>query len=162
MAVAAGTLHVMGLKLDNTVEMVRLFEPMGGKIAALVLILGVTGAGLSSAFPIVLIAPWLICDYTGRPRNIRSPLFRILGLVGVVFAFGSQLLSERPPALMVFSQAFQACILPAVVIPIMVLINSRKVMGANTAGPKMNFGLIASLIFSLVTTYLAIAELFGA
>jgi manganese transport protein len=162
MAVAAGTLHVMGLKLDNTVEMVRLFEPMGGKIAALVLILGVTGAGLSSAFPIVLIAPWLICDYTGRPRNIRSPLFRILGLVGVVFAFGSQLLSERPPALMVFSQAFQACILPAVVIPIMVLINSRKVMGANTAGPKMNVGLIASLIFSLVTTYLAIAELFTA
>ena len=31
MAVAAGTLHVMGLKLDNTVEMVRLFEPMGAR-----------------------------------------------------------------------------------------------------------------------------------
>jgi manganese transport protein len=159
MAVAAGTLHVMGLKLDNTVEMVRLFEPMGGKFAALVLILGVTGAGLSSAFPIVLIAPWLICDYTGRPRNIRSPLFRTLGLVGCLFAFGSQLLSQRPPALMVFSQAFQACILPAVVIPILILINSRKVMGTHCARAKMNIGLAAALAFSLWTTYLAIAEL---
>ncbi len=162
MAVAAGTLHVMGLRLDNTVEMVRLFEPMGGKVAALVLILGVTGAGLSSAFPIVLIAPWLVCDYTGRPRNIRSPLFRVLGLVGILFAFGSQLLSQRPPALMVFSQAFQACILPAVVIPIMILINSRKVMGDNRAGTAMNVGLVASLLFSLLTTYLAIAELVAA
>jgi Mn2+/Fe2+ NRAMP family transporter len=159
MAVAAGTLHVMGLRLDNTVEMVRLFEPIGGTFAALVLILGVTGAGLSSAFPIVLIAPWLVCDYTGRPRNIRSPLFRILGLVGILFAFGSQLLAERPPALMVFSQAFQACILPAVVIPIQFLINSEKVMGKNRAGVQMNAGLVAALLFSLVTTYFAIAEL---
>jgi Mn2+/Fe2+ NRAMP family transporter len=159
MAVAAGTLHVMGLKLDDTVEMVRLFEPMGGTAAALVLILGVTGAGLSTAFPIVLIAPWLICDYTGRHPNIRSPLFRILGLVGILFAFGSQLLPQRPPALMVFSQAFQACILPAVVIPIMILINSRKVMGEHCASGKMNAGLWAALAFSLWTTYLAIAEL---
>jgi Mn2+/Fe2+ NRAMP family transporter len=159
MAVAAGTLHVMGLRLDNTVEMVRLFEPMGGTFAALVLILGVTGAGLSSAFPIILIAPWLICDYTGRPRDLRTPLFRILGLVGILFAFGSQLLSQRPPALMVFSQAFQACILPAVVVPILILINSKKVMGKDQAGAKMNAGLIAALLFAIVTTYFAITEL---
>lgn len=123
------------------------------------LILGVTGAGLSSAFPIILIAPWLICDYNGRPRDIRTPLFRILGLVGILFAFGSQLLSQRPSALMVASQAFQACILPAVVIPILILINSKKVMGKAQAGAKMNAGLIAALVFAIVTTYFAITEL---
>jgi Mn2+/Fe2+ NRAMP family transporter len=62
---------------------------------------------------------------------------------------------------MVFSQAFQACILPAVVIPILILINSRKVLGENRAGLQMNAGLAASLVFSIVTTYLAIAELFA-
>jgi len=160
MAVAAGTLHVMGLKLTDTVEMVRLFEPIGGEFAAYILILGITGAGLSTVFPIVLIAPWLISDYTGLPRDIRSPLYRILGLGGILFAFGSQLLDQRPPALMVFSQAFQACILPAVVLPIFFLINSRVVMGKYRAGVKMNTGLLAVLIFSLVTTYLALAELF--
>ena len=48
MAVAAGTLHVIGLKLDNTVEMIYLFEPIGGKVAAYILIFGIAGAGLST------------------------------------------------------------------------------------------------------------------
>ena len=89
MAVAAGTLHVMGLKLENTVEMIYLFEPIGGKVAALILIVGITGAGLSTIFPIVLIAPWLVSDYMGKPRDIQSPMFRWLMFGGLIFAFGS-------------------------------------------------------------------------
>jgi len=160
MAVSAGTLKVMGLKLNDSIEMVRLFEPLGGRLASYILILGIAGAGLSTVFPIILIAPWIISDFTGRERNIRSPLFRILGLVGILFAFGSQLLSQRPPALMIFSQAFQACILPAVVVPIFFMINSRQIMGKFVANRAMNIGLSAVLLFSLVTTCLAIAELF--
>jgi len=160
MAVAAGTLNVKGLKLDNTVEMISLFEPIGGKTAAFILILGVTGAGLSTVFPIILIAPWLICDYTGRPRNIHSPLFRILGFIGILFCFGMQFMEKRPPELMIFSQAFQACILPAVVVPVFILINQKKIMGANKADAKMNIGITAVLLFSLITTYFALADFF--
>lgn len=121
MAVAAGSLHVMGLKLENTVEMIYLFEPVGGKIAALVLILGITGAGLSTIFPIVLIAPWLVSDYMEKPRDFKSPMFRWLTFGGLIFAFGSVFLEQRPLVLMISLQAFQACILPAVAIPIFVL-----------------------------------------
>ena len=160
MAVSAGTLHVMGLKLDNTVEMISLFEPIGGKIAAFVLILGVAGAGISTVFPIVLIAPWLVSDYTGRPRDIHSPLFRILGFIGILFSFGMLFMQQRPPALMVFSQAFQACILPAVAIPVFILINRSKIMQEHKATTNMNIGLIAVILFSFITTYFAIAELF--
>jgi Mn2+/Fe2+ NRAMP family transporter len=159
MAVSAGTLHVMGLKLENTVDMIHLFEPIGGKIAAFILILGITGAGLSTIFPIILIAPWLICDYTGRPRDLHSPLFRILGFIGILFCFGMQFMDHRPPALMIFSQAFQACILPAAVLPIFILMNRKNVMAEHTADTKMNIGIILVFIFSLVTTYFAIAEL---
>jgi manganese transport protein len=160
MAVSAGTLHVMGLRLNNSVEMISLFEPLGGKIAAFILILGITGAGLSTVFPIILIAPWLISDYTGKPRDIRSPLYRILGLIGVLFGFGMVFMKQRPPALMVFSQAFQACILPAVAIPIFILINNKMVMKDHVAKTKMNIGLIAVILFSFCTTYFAIVELF--
>ena len=160
MAVSAGTLHVMGLKLENTVEMISLFEPIGGKIAAFILILGVTGAGISTVFPIVLIAPWLVSDYTGRPRDIHSPLFRILGFIGILFSFGMLFMKQRPPALMVFSQAFQACILPAFAIPVVILINRPKMMQEHKATTKMNIGLIAVILFSFITTYFAITELF--
>lgn len=159
MAVAAGTLNVMGLKLDNTLEMISLFEPLGGKFAALVLIVGITGAGLSTIFPIVLIAPWLMSDYLGKPRDIRSPMFRWLMLAGLVFAFGSVFLKQSPPALMIFSQAFQACILPAVAIPILILLNRKNLMNTYVSGWKMNLGVIAVILFSFLTTYYAIADL---
>ena len=159
MAVAAGTLHVMGLKLDNTAEMIALFEPIGGKIAAIILILGVVGAGLSTIFPIALIAPWLIADYTGKPRNLKSTQSRILILIALLISFGSVILEQRPPALMVFSQAFQACILPAVAIPILILLNRKEVMGSHIASTKDNLWIAAVIVFSLFTTYYAIAEL---
>ena len=159
MAVAAGTLHIMGLRLENTVEMIYLFEPIGGKVAAIVLILGITGAGLSTIFPIVLIAPWLVSDYTGKPRDIHSPMFRWLMFLGLLFAFGSVFLEQRPPALMIFSQAFQACILPAVAIPVFILLNKKSLMNKYTANWKTNVGILAVILFSFVTTYFAIAEL---
>jgi len=158
MAVSAGTLHVMGLKLNTTIEMISLFEPIGGKVAAFILILGIVGAGISTVFPIVLIAPWLISDYTGKERNIKSPMYRILGLIGILFGFGMQFISTTPPLLMIFSQAFQALILPAVAIPIMILINRKSLMNEQTAGTKMNFSLIAVILFSFITSYFAIAD----
>ena len=160
MAVSAGTLHVMGMKLNDTVEMISLFEPIGGKIAALILIFGIVGAGISSIFPIILIAPWLIADYTGKKRDIRSPMFRILGLIGILFGFGMQFLDARPPILMVFSQAFQALILPAVAIPIFFLINKKTLMNNHIAGTKMNVGLVLVIVFSIVTSYFAVADFF--
>ena len=160
MAVSAGTLHIMGLKLENTIEMISLFEPLGGKLAALILIVGITGAGLSTIFPIVLIAPWLVSDYMGKPRDIKSPLYRRLMFAGLIFAFGSVFMKQSPPALMIFSQAFQACILPAVAIPILVLLNRKKLMNTYISGWKMNLGLIAVILFSFLTTYYAIVELF--
>jgi len=158
MAVAAGTLYVSGQTLEDTVEMIGLFEPIGGKVAAFILIIGIAGAGLSTIFPIVLIAPWLIADYRGTPRNIHSTSSRLLIFIALLFTFGTVFLEERPPALMVFSQAFQACILPAVAIPIFVLINKKKLMHQYTAKTKWNIAIIAVILFSLLTTWFAIAE----
>lgn len=160
MAVSAGTLHVMGLKLDNTLEMISLFEPIGGKAAAFLLILGIAGAGLSTIFPIVLITPWLISDYTGMPRNIQSPMFRIFIAIGLVFAFGSIFLEQSPPILMIFSMAFQAAILPAVAIPVYILLNRKNLMKEHKASLKMNIGLVAVICYSLITTYFAIVGFF--
>jgi Mn2+/Fe2+ NRAMP family transporter len=160
MAVSAGTLHVMGMKMNNTVEMISLFEPLGGKIAAFILILGIVGAGISSIFPIILIAPWLISDFTGRERNIRSPMYRLLGFVGILFAFGMQFIDTTPPLLMVFSQAFQALILPAVAIPIFILLNRKSLMNGHMAGRSMNIALVVIILYSLLTSYFAIADFF--
>jgi Mn2+/Fe2+ NRAMP family transporter len=159
MAVAAGTLHLMDLHVTDTLELIQLFEPIGGKVAAFILIAGITGAALSTVFPIVLIAPWLIADYANRPRDIKSPLFRILGIAGLCFGLGLQFIDQRPPAMMIFSQAFQAFILPAVTVPILFLINSEALMHQHKASTRMNFGIVCVLLFGLLTSYFAVAEL---
>lgn len=158
MAVSAGTLFIKGLKLEDTLELIHLFEPIGGKPAAILLILGISAAGISTVFPIILIAPWLIADFAGLPRNIQSPLFRVLGIGGILLALLTIAIDQRPPALMVFSQAFQAFILPAVVLPVFVLINRKDVMGQYTAGVKMNTGLLVTLLFGIMTASFAVAE----
>jgi Mn2+/Fe2+ NRAMP family transporter len=61
---------------------------------------------------------------------------------------------------MVFSQAFQALILPAVAIPIFILINRHSLMDKHVAGIKMNIGLVGVIIFSLLTSYFALADFF--
>ncbi|MEH6680801.1 MAG: Nramp family divalent metal transporter [Sediminicola sp.] len=158
MAVAAGTLYIAGLHIDDTTDMIGLFEPIGGKAAAFILIIGIAGAGISTIFPIVLIAPWLIADYRGSSRDIRSKNTRILILVTLLFAFGTLFMEQRPPALMIFSQAFQACILPAVIIPIFLLINKKSLMREHKAGKGQNLAIGVVLVFSLVTTWFAIVE----
>lgn len=159
MAVAAGTLHLMGLKLNSTIEMVKLFEPLGSKAASIILILGILGAALSTVFPIILIAPWLICDYTQRPKNIKSQLFRMSSLISLLIGTSFLFIDRNPPIIMIFSQAFQALILPAVTIPILILINKKSLMGLHSATPAMNFGIVCVLLFGLLTSYFAIAEL---
>lgn len=159
MAVSAGTLHMMGINLTNTVDMIHLFEPIGGKVAAFILILGISAAGISTVFPIILIAPWLISDYMGKERNIKSTMYRVLGFIGILFGLVIQFIDERPPIMMIFSQAFQALILPAVAIPIFILINNENIMGKYKAGKKMSIGIIGVIIFSFITSYFAIADL---
>lgn len=161
MAVSAGTLHLLGMKLTNTVEMISLFEPLGGKVAAFLLILGIAGAGISTIFPMLLIAPWLISDFQGTERNIQSPLYRILGLAGILCGLGAQFVATTPPLIMVFSQAFQALILPAVAIPIFLLLNRKDVMLDHTADRKTNVGLITVIAFSFITSYFALVGLFA-
>ncbi|MFD2101470.1 NRAMP family divalent metal transporter [Flagellimonas iocasae] len=158
MAVAAGTLRASGKELETTLHLISLFEPIGGKLASFILIFGITSAAISTIFPIILIAPWLISDYAGKPRNIKSPLFRVLGGLGLLLSFGAQFMEMRPPALLVFSQAFQACILPAVTLPVLILINKKSIMGKHTASNLMNVGIGLVMIFGLVTTYLAIID----
>lgn len=161
MAVSAGTLHVMGLDLETTLEMISLFAPIGGDLAAFLLIIGISGAGITTILPIVLIAPWLVADYMGWERDIHSPLFRVLILGGLLISFGSVFLEQTPTFILVFAMSLQAVILPAIAIPSFYLLNKEELMGKqHLPSRKWNLGLILVILFSLLTTYFAIESFF--
>jgi manganese transport protein len=159
MACAAGTLYRMGIPVDRAVDMVNTLEPIAGKFAITLFVIGIVSAGLSTVFPIILIAPWLISDYTNKPRNMQSSLYRILGAIGILLGLTIPVFGGRPVFIMIASQAFQALLMPLVTITIIIFLNRSDVMREHKAGWWLNIGCGATFIFSLVMTYSGIVGL---
>lgn len=156
MACAAGTLYKMGIPVERAVDMVKTLEPLAGRFAISIFVIGIIGAGVSTLFPIALVLPWLICDYCGIERNLQSPMFRILGGLGLLLGFTVPVFGGRPVWVMIVSNAFQATILPIVALAIIVLINNKKLMGEHRAGTWLNIGMWATLVFAIITAYVAV------
>src|SRR5690606_31735060 len=63
MAAAAGALFAEGKTIERVMDMVYTLEPVAGKFAVALFMTGALSAGLSSIFPILMVAPLLVADY---------------------------------------------------------------------------------------------------
>ncbi len=158
MAAAAGTLHPAGLKVDNAIDMVKLMEPLAGRFAISIFVGGIVAAGLSSLFPIVLLAPWLFADFNNKPRNMKSTSSRLLVLFGVLLGLVVPIFGGRPVMVMIMSQAMAAIVSPVVLALMLYIYNKKSIMGDNTLGVGSNISFGFVLLF---TVAMAIAGLIG-
>jgi manganese transport protein len=158
MGAAAGTLHPAGLKVNNAIDMVKLMEPLAGRFAISIFVGGIVAAGLSSLFPIVLLAPWLFADFNNKPRDMKSRSSRLLVLFGVLLGLVVPIFGGRPVMVMIISQAMAAIVTPVVLALMLYIYNKKSIMGAHTlgAGSNISFGFV--LLFTIA---MAIAGLIG-
>jgi manganese transport protein len=159
MACAAGTLYRMGSPVERAVDMVRILEPLAGRFAISIFVVGIIGAGVSSVFPQAPVLPWLICDYRGKKLETGSGLFRLLAGVSLLAGLTVPLLGGRPVWIMIGVTAFQTTMMPVVSLAILYLVNNRKLMGEHRAGFWMNLGLVALCLFSVFTACMGVAGL---
>jgi len=159
MACAAGTLYIMNRPVEEVITMVTLLEPLLGRFALSIFIMGILGAALSSILPIVMLAPLLIGDYRNKPVNYKGSLFRTLTAGGLLFGLVVPLLGARPVFAMLLSQLFQIFVLPVVVVAIIYLINRKDLMGNYKAGIWLNIGLLLTFIFSIIISYQSVLGL---
>jgi Mn2+/Fe2+ NRAMP family transporter len=155
MASAAGTLHVQGIYVDNAIEMVTTLEPLAGRFAIALFVTGIVAAGLSSIFPNMLLLPWLITDYQGIPRDLTKKVFRFLVVLVTLSGLFIPVFGGRPIAIMIASQAFSPLMMPLLILFLLMMLNSRKVMGDQKIGLWMNIGLATTLLFSLFMFFIA-------
>ena len=158
MAAAAGTLHPLGLRVNNAIDMVKLMEPLAGRFAISIFVGGIVAAGLSSLFPIILLAPWLFADFNNKPRHMKSKSSRLLVLFGVLLGLVVPVFGGRPVLVMIISQAMAAIVTPLVLALMWYIYNKKSIMGDHTLGIASNssFGLI--LLFTIA---MAIAGIIG-
>lgn len=159
MACAAGALHSRGLQINQVLDMVHTLAPIAGKYAVALFLVGTLSAGLSSVFPICMVAPLLVSDYRRGEFDSRSKLFRILTAVACLIGLTVPVLGANPIAAQVATQVSQVFILPLVVAVFMALLNRRDLLGEHRAGPALNAGMAIALLFSLVMSCVAIRGL---
>lgn len=158
MASAAGTLHVIGKEVNNAIDMVKLLEPLAGRFAISIFVAGIVSAGLSSLFPIVLLAPWLFADYRKTPRNLRSTSSRLWVLFGISLGLIVPIFGGRPVLVMIMSQALTIMASPVVLILMMILQNRESIMGKYKATPVFNIIMLITILF---TIYMSVSGVIG-
>ena len=120
---------------------------------------GAMSAGLSSIFPILMVFPLLLGDYRNGEMDIRSRTFKVLTAVACVMGLSVPILGTNPIMAQIVTQVANVFILPIVIGGIIILLNSKKLMGTHKSGPLLNFGLITAFIFSLLVSYTGILGL---
>lgn len=160
MCCATGAIYNHGGKpIEQVMDMVETLRPLAGSGAVLIFLIGLISAGLSSIFPIVMVAPLLIGDYRDGELEVQTPTFRILAAFVCCIGLTVPILGANPIFAQILTQVAQVFVLPLVIALMMVLINRRTLMGEHRAGVVLNLGLFLAFCFSLVISYQGIQAL---
>lgn len=164
MVAATGALFHKGLVINKVLDMVYTLEPVAGRFAVVLFLFGTVSAGLSSIFPIAMVAPLLIADYKDGELDTNSSQFRILAGIACLLGLTVSIFGANPIVAQIATQVAQVFILPVVILGIAYLVNKKEDMGEHKAGFWLNLGLAAALFFALIISYKgvgALVEFFG-
>ena len=153
MAVAMGAFYHDGKVVEKVLDMVYALEPIAGKYAIAIFFLGTLAAGLSSIFPILMIAPLLVADYQNGKLDLESKQFKIITGIACIIGLSVPISGANPIKAQILTQVFNVFVLPLVIIGILILINKKDLMGEHKAGILLNIGIVMSLIFACVISY---------
>jgi Mn2+/Fe2+ NRAMP family transporter len=158
MACAAGTMYPLGLEVNNAIDMVKLLEPLAGRFAVSLFVTGIVSAGLSSLFPHLLLAPWLLADLFNKSRDMKRPFNRGIALFTVSLGLVIPIFGGRPVLTMIISQVLAAIATPVIVL-LMLLMQRREDIMSKYKSSKSTT-IIISIIF-IFTVIMAITGIIG-
>ena len=153
MAVAMGAFFHDGTVISRVLDMVTALEPVAGRLAIVIFVSGTIAAGLSSVFPILMIAPLLVADFRNGKLDLKSRQFKILTAVACLLSLTVPIFGFNPVQAQIITQVVNVFALPLVILGMMILINSRQLMGEQRAGWWLNAGMVSALIFACVISY---------
>ena len=159
MVCATGALFHDGKTITKVLDMVTTLEPIAGRYAVAIFMVGALSAGLSSIFPIMMVCPLLIADYRAGQLDTNSKQFRILCGVACLVGLSVPALGANPIAAQIATQVANVFVLPLVVGSIIYLLNQKQTMGPHRAGVLLNLGLLAAFVFSCIISYTAVTAL---
>jgi Mn2+/Fe2+ NRAMP family transporter len=122
-------------------------------------VVGLLSAGLSSLFPIMMLAPELISDYRHGEMQTGTPLFKILTGIAALVGLTIPILGKNPVITQIASQVTLVFVLPLVILLMIILLNKRSVMGEKRPGILFTVLMALAFVFACVVSYTGIVAL---
>ena len=155
MICAASVLHTRGIAVEKVLDMIYVLEPIAGRFAVALFVTGLLSAGLSSLFPIMMLAPELISDYRHGEMQTGTPLFKILTGIAALAGLTIPILGKSPVITQIASQVTLVFVLPLVILLMIILLWKQK------ERPSLLFTLLMALafVFACIVSYTGIVAL---
>lgn len=159
MITAMGAMYHQGLKIERVIDMVYTLEPMAGRFAVALFMTGALSAGLSSVFPILMVAPLLLSDYQSGELDLSSRRFKLLTALACIVGLSVPILGANPIVAQIATQVANVFVLPLVIGGMIYLINQKSLMQGHRAGWLLNTGLVFAFVFSCLISIIGVKAL---
>jgi Mn2+/Fe2+ NRAMP family transporter len=140
----AATLFKAGVRIETAADAALALKPLAGKYCSALFAFGLLNASLFAASILPLSTAFLVCEGMGWENGVNkkfSEAPQFYGLYSLLIFVGAAiiLLPGIPLfSVMYVSQVVNGIVLPAILVFMLLLINSRKLMGEHVNGKTFN------------------------
>lgn len=150
MAIVVTAAARVGAPIANATDMAAQLEPLLGRWATATFSVGLFAAGLTSAITAPLAAAYAVGGALGWTDDLRSARMRAVWLLVLATGYGFAMAGVRPLPAIVFAQAANGILLPAVTFFLLLVMNDRRTLGAAANGWRANLLGTAILLLTLL------------
>jgi manganese transport protein len=127
--VAAAAFHARGVVVTELPQAAETLRPVAGPLAVLVFAVGLLFAGVASSVTAAIAGGTVFSGYLGKETELQGRWFRIGVVLTLVPAVIAIMLVHDPLRALILSQVCLSVQLPLTMLPLLLLTNSRRVMG---------------------------------
>ncbi len=165
----AATLYAHGMRdVKSSTEAAQALQPLAGQYAYILFSFGLFNASLFAASILPISTAYTVCEGLGFESGLdkkfdEAPFFYWLYTVLIVAGAAVVLIPSIPSVqVSVLSQMINGAVLPAVLIPMLILVNRRDLMGKHVNSRSFNaIAIITTVIVIVLTLILTYAQFTG-
>jgi len=168
MVACGSTLNAHGVKIDDASDAAKALEPLAGHLSAYVFAAGLFVASVFSATILPVATAFYVCEAFGFEAGIdktpkQAPQFYFLFTLILVVGAGIILIPNAPLIrISIWSQVINGLLLPVVLVSMMILVNSKEIMGKHVNGRFSNaVGWGTAAILCALSLFLVGTSIFG-
>jgi manganese transport protein len=148
---SAMAFYAKGITIESGAQMASQLRPLFGPLANILFGVGFFSAGMSSAITAPYAASFASSGVLGWEEGQKSKRFRTVWLGVILVGFVVSLFNFSPIVVIVFAQVTNGFILPVASIFLLIVLNSRQIMGDSINTRKQNIlGISIATIVSLL------------